>query len=55
LVEGRYFANTYTGIDPSGLIAEWFDAGERIQADLVVYDTTFAELYQLALQAGPIH
>lgn len=55
LVEGRYFANTYTGIHPNGLIAKWFDAYERIMAGLVVYDTTFAELYDMALQAGPIH
>ena len=54
-VEGRYFANNYTGIDPNGLIASWFDAYERVQASLVVHDTTFAELYDLALQAGPIH
>jgi LCCL domain-containing protein len=55
LVEGRYFSNNYTGVDPNGLIAYWFDAGEKIEAGLTVYDTTFAELYDLALQAGPIH
>jgi hypothetical protein len=52
-VEGRYFANNYTGVDPNGLIAKWFDEGLLIEAGLVVYDTTFAELYDLALQAGP--
>jgi hypothetical protein len=51
--EGRYFANTYTGIDPNGLIAYWFDSGLMIEASLAVYDTTFAELRNLALQAGP--
>jgi hypothetical protein len=51
--EGRYFANNYTGIDPNGLIAYWFDDSLLIEAGLVVYDTTFAELYDLALQAGP--
>lgn len=54
LEEGRYFANNYTSIDPNGLIAYWFDGGEMIEAGLAVYDTTFAELYDLALQAGPI-
>jgi len=53
IVEGRYFANNYTGIDPNGLIAYWFDEGLLIEAGLAVYDTTFAELYDLALQAGP--
>ena len=53
IVEGRYFANNYTGIDPNGLIAYWFDDGLLIEAGLAVYDTTFAELYDLALQAGP--
>ena|SRR5688572_15199897 len=53
-VEGRYFANYYTGIDPNGLIAYWFDSGLMIEVGLVVYDTTFAELYDLALQAGPV-
>jgi hypothetical protein len=51
--EGRYFANNYTGIDPNGLISYWFDSGLMIEAGLVVYDTTFAELRNLALQAGP--
>jgi hypothetical protein len=53
IVEGRYFANNYTGIDPNGLIAYWMDDGLLIEASLAVYDTTFAELYDLALQAGP--
>jgi hypothetical protein len=54
LVEGRYFANSYTAVDPNGLIAYWFDSGLMIEAGLAVYDTTFAELYDLALQAGPV-
>lgn len=54
LVEGRYFANNYTGIDPNGLIAKWFDGSLLMEAGLVVHDTTFAELYDLALQAGPL-
>lgn len=53
LTEGRYFANNYTGIDPNGLIAYWFDESLLIEAGLAVYDTTFAGLYDLALQAGP--
>jgi hypothetical protein len=53
IVEGRYFANNYTGVDPNGLIAYWFDDSVLIEAGLAVYDMTFAELYSLALQAGP--
>lgn len=54
LTEGRLFANTYTGIDPNGVISYWFDDSLLIEAGIVTYDTTFAQLYDLALDAGPV-
>jgi hypothetical protein len=53
LTEGRLFANNYTGIDPNGLISYWFDESLLIEAGLVLNSGTFADMYNVALQAGP--
>jgi hypothetical protein len=52
--EGRYFGNHYTGVDPNGLMGKWFDHGLMIVGTLVVHDMTFGDMYNLALEAGPI-
>jgi hypothetical protein len=52
--EGRYFHNHYAGIDPNGYIAYWFDVSLLIEGGIALNSGTFADLYDLALQAGPI-
>ena len=53
IAEGRRFCNNYESAEPGALISFWFDDGLLIEATLVVYDGTFAEIDLLALSAGP--
>jgi hypothetical protein len=54
LSEGRYFHNSYAGIDPNGFIAYWFDESLLIEGGMALNSGTFADLYSLALGAGPV-
>jgi hypothetical protein len=54
IVEGRLFCNHYDNLEPGALIAYWMDQDLLIEAGMVTYDTTFADMYNLYLTAGPI-
>lgn len=51
---GRVVCNTYTGIDPNGLILYWTNEGLLIIGSLAMYGGTFQDMYDIWAGAGPI-
>jgi hypothetical protein len=51
---GQVVCNTYTGIDPNGLILFWSNEELLILGDLALYGGTFQEMYDIWQVAGPV-
>ncbi|MEA2676585.1 MAG: hypothetical protein QOJ81_726 [Chloroflexota bacterium] len=51
---GRLVCNTYTGIDPNGLILYWTNDELLILGSLAMYGGTFHDMYDVWQEAGPL-
>lgn len=51
---GQVMCNTYTGVDPNGMILIWTNEALLIEGTLALYGGTFQDMYDIWADAGPI-
>lgn len=51
---GQLMCNTYTSVDPNGMILFWTSEETLIEGTLVLYGGTFEDMYDIWQDAGPL-